>query len=255
MPQRFLIVRRALQITILLLRTLAPAKLAAQQVDGSAVRSHGLTPYAAHLEIKYVRDSMEYSTLTRQIYSLAATVLPTDRKAWAVVMDIDQTVLDGSVYQLERAAYDLPFDEASWRAWVSRGSAPAVPGSVEFTRKVHSRNGLIVWLTDRQDAYRDVTKQNLKALGLWADQDLFCPSYGETNKKSRRRELQSNSGTCSSPKIKTVVAFIGDQMGDFPEAGEHFFDGPVDDQFGKTNFLLPNPMYGKWAVRVTRTQQ
>jgi len=35
-----------------------------------------------------------------------------------------------------------------------------------------------------------------------------------------------------------VIGYLGDQMGDFPE------ESKVD--FGKSNFLLPNPMYGKW---------
>ena len=35
-----------------------------------------------------------------------------------------------------------------------------------------------------------------------------------------------------------VVLYLGDAMGDFP----------IDDinEFGKKQFILPNPMYGKW---------
>jgi acid phosphatase len=172
-------------------------------------------------------------------------------------MDIDQTALEGSAYRLERAAYDLPYDEASWMAWVDRRSAPAVPGSVEFVKQVHSQHGRIVWLTDRLEASRNATKDNLKAVGLWSDEDLLCPTYGiSDSKKSRRQELHSHSGKCSSPLINTVVAFIGDQIGDFPEPDEDYFSGASDDRaFGQTNFILPNPMYGKWETQITRIRQ
>jgi predicted secreted acid phosphatase len=51
-----------------------------------------------------------------------------------------------------------------------------------------------------------------------------------------------------------VLAFIGDQMGDFPDASEGFPDTGSDTAFGRACFLLPNPMYGDWTTRVTRRQ-
>ena len=35
-----------------------------------------------------------------------------------------------------------------------------------------------------------------------------------------------------------VIAYFGDSSGDFPATSV--------DAFGKTHFMLPNPMYGKW---------
>jgi predicted secreted acid phosphatase len=64
---------------------------------------------AQHLGIKYMRDSEEYATLARQVYRLAeeaVTRLARDNasRPWTVVLDIDETTLDNSTYQLERAA-------------------------------------------------------------------------------------------------------------------------------------------------------
>ncbi len=76
---------------------------------------------SGHLEIKYVRDSSEYAALTRQIYRLAGEAVAAAARSlpangWAVVLDIDETALDNSAYQLERAAYGLPFAQPSWQA-------------------------------------------------------------------------------------------------------------------------------------------
>src|SRR6266542_5713758 len=69
---------------------------------------------------KYVRDSEEYAALARQVYRSAGDAVDRARSAapgpWAVVLDIDETTLDNSTYQLERAAYGLPFEAASWAA-------------------------------------------------------------------------------------------------------------------------------------------
>ena len=45
---------------------------------------------------------------------------------------------------------------------------------------------------------------------------------------------------------------MGDQMGDFPAAGESDPDAGNDAAFGVRYFLLPNPMYGAWVSRRTR---
>src|SRR5262245_12140200 len=87
--------------------------------------------------IKYVRDSEEYATLSRQVYRLATDAVTRSRpaaadKPVAVVLDIDETALNNSTYQVERAALGLAYDDASWNAWVIRRAAPPVPGVLEF---------------------------------------------------------------------------------------------------------------------------
>jgi 5'-nucleotidase (lipoprotein e(P4) family) len=102
----------------------------------------GQSPPIVHeLGIKYVRDSEEYAALTRQVYRLASDAVQrssqtASNRRWAVVMDIDETALDNSTYQLDRASYGLPFDDASWNAWVLRRAAAAIPGVVPFIAAV-----------------------------------------------------------------------------------------------------------------------
>src|SRR6185436_7899147 len=108
-------------------------RCAAAQTMPSATRELG---------IKYVRDSEEYAVLARQVYRVAADAVDRARAGvtgpWAVVLDIDETTLDNSTYQVERAVYGLAFENESWNAWVLRREAPAVPGVRAFIDRVRA---------------------------------------------------------------------------------------------------------------------
>jgi len=209
--------------------------------------------HTSHLEIKWVRDSREYQTLAEQIYALAGRTVAAREDSvhgpWAVVLDVDETALDNSVYQLERAAYDQPFDSASWNAWVRREASPPVPGVLPFIRKVRALGGRVVWITDRDTSVDYATRANLKKDSLWSDADLLCAKTLDPNpatKRSRRAELRSGTGRCSWKGTPiTVLAYVGDHMADLPDPGED--GGP---SFAAKAFLLPDPMYGDWERRV-----
>jgi 5'-nucleotidase (lipoprotein e(P4) family) len=218
-------------------------------------------PLDEHLGIRYVRDSAEYHALSRQVYRQAAMAVDAARTgapgAWAVVLDVDETALDNSVYQLERAAYGSSYDPVSWNAWVRREEAGSLPGVVEFVRGVRAAGGRIAWITNRDEATREETRRNLAREGLWHDGDRLClETDKEYTKARRRRELREGQGACAwAGDPVRVVAYVGDQMGDFPGAGEE--EGgtggpPGDEAFGVRFFLLPNPMYGRWTMGVTR---
>jgi 5'-nucleotidase (lipoprotein e(P4) family) len=215
-------------------------------------------------EVRWFRDSEEYATQARMIYRQAARAveaavrqLPRGQAqpAWAVVLDVDETALDNSVYQLDRAAYGVPFDTASWNAFVNRRQSPAVPGAVEFVAAVRRLGGRVAWITNRAEAVRAATQANLASAGLWHDGDRLCllsadPAY---TKGARRAEVASGSGACAwEGQRVTIVAFVGDAMGDFPAAGEGDADAGNDAAFGVRYFLLANPMYGSWERRPTR---
>jgi 5'-nucleotidase (lipoprotein e(P4) family) len=211
------------------------------------------------LEIKWVRESIEYATLTRMVYRMAtgavevaAPRLPAGR--WTVVLDIDETTLDNSDYFLERAAYGQPFDDSTWDAWMARRAARAVPGVQEFVATVRRLGGRVAYITDRRAAAREDTRANLLALGLIADGDLLClrSSAGGT-KRERRTTLTAGAGACAWPnEAMTVAAYVGDQLGDFPGPEEPDADAGADAGFGRRFFLLPDPMYGSWTRRPTR---
>jgi 5'-nucleotidase (lipoprotein e(P4) family) len=212
------------------------------------------------LEIKWIRDSEEYATLTRQVYRMAERAVSdaarrAQRGRWAVSLDLDETVLDNSAYQIERLAYRLPFDSASWNAWTRRRESGIVPGVVEFIRAVRALGGRIAWISNRWDTTREPTVADLARHGLWSNDDRICllTAEPEYTKGARRRELQAGTGRCAwEGQPMAVLAFVGDAMGDFPAAGESDPDAGNDAAFGTRFFMLPNPMYGGWTTRVTR---
>lgn len=204
-----------------------------------------------HPDIKWVRDSEEYATLTRQTFALAIVAVAREARAaapWAVVLDLDETVLDNSVYQLERAAYGTPFDTASWNAWVRRAAADAVPGVGEFITAVRQAGGRLAFISGREESTLEATRRNLAALGLTQGGDLIClrDAAGTYTKRTRRAEIRSGNGRCAWEAPVPVAVYVGDAMGDFPDADEE------RGAFGERYFLLPNPMYGDWVRRVTR---
>ena len=236
---------------VLALLGLFPALAAAQE-------------YGQGLQAKYVRDSEEYAALVRQVYRVAAATLPEAVRqlprgaAWAVVLDVDETALDNSVYELERATYGIPFNAPSWNAWVERREAGVVPGVREFIRVVRAAGGRVAWITNREEAVREATRANMEAHGLWAAGDLLCLQRAADTaytKARRRAELEAGTGPCAWSGIRPRdVAFVGDALGDFPAADEAVAaGGPAGDEaFGTRHFILPNPLYGQWVTRVTR---
>ncbi len=215
------------------------------------------------LAIKWLRDSGEYAALTRMVYGFAARALTqaadTARQTGettplAAVLDVDETTLDNSVYQLERAAYGLPYDDASWDAWVERRAAGSVPGVVDFVKEARARGVRLVWLSNRAQETAAATRDNLAAFGLWADGDALCLQIGDQDarKSERRAQVRNGQGACSLGAPARVLVYVGDQLGDFPVDGEETPESRRAECFGQRCFLLPNPMYGSWARGVTR---
>lgn len=212
-----------------------------------------------NLGIKYVRDSEEYATLARQVYrgateAVTRAIPAAGQRRWGVILDIDETSLDNSTYQVERAVYGLPYDDLSWNAWVNRRAAAAVPGVVDFIAGVRRAGGHVAWITNRDVSVKDATRANLVSEHLWNEDDRLCPAEGAARtKRVRRGEVVSGEGACAWPgQPLLVVALVGDQLGDFPDADEKIPGTGTDAAFGRTCFLLPNPMYGSWTTKVTR---
>jgi len=225
----------------ILLVPLAPVSTAAQQID--------------HLELKWMRDSEEYVAIFRQTYALAGGVVERQARSvasgtpWVVVLDLDETVLDNTIYQLGRAAYRLPFDTASWNAWVRSGRADTLPGAAAFIAKVRALGGRIAYISGRDDRTADETRRNLATLGLWRESDRLCLDTADRayTKRARREELRTGTGRCAwAGERVRVLAYLGDNIADIPAADEE------PGELGVSWFVLPNPAYGGWERRVTR---
>ena len=223
--------------------------------------------------VLWVQTSAEYRAATETVYRAAADELDVALKQehWdalvrgerdnagktaglkpAVIMDVDETVLDNSPYQARLIRDDREYSDPSWDLWVAEKKAKAVPGAVDFAKAAAARGITIFYLSNRAVHLKDATIANLKAVGMpVAGDDVFlglgtvvpgCPHSG-SEKTCRRRLVARNY---------RVLMQFGDQLGDFvqvvantPEARNQLLD-EYGDWFGERWWMLPNPTYGGW---------
>ena len=201
--------------------------------------------------IRWFRASAEQRAAYLEVYRLAgqrvseeASGQPTGR--WGVILDADETVLDNSQFEGERARTGEPFTESAWARWVHRRAATALPGSLEFTREVKQLGGAVVIVTNRADSLCPDTRANLLSLGVPADAVLCAPA-GMSDKNPRFKAVEAGTGT-GLPPLR-IVAWVGDNIQDFPGMKQAAMVAAADSAFalfGRRYFLLPNPMYGSW---------
>jgi len=205
------------------------------------------------LAVTWIRDSAEYQALAIQIYRDAGAALKKARRGrrpWGVVLDLDETVLDNSPYQVELSRTGDSYSEDTWHEWCEQSAAEAVPGVVDFIGAVRARGGQVVYVSNRKQVVHDATLANLKDLGLWQPDDQMCLRTDVSDKSVRRQQLRTGEGACSVGEPLRVALYIGDNINDFPRDDEA--NGLRMDGFGQSYFLLPNPMYGEWTRGPTR---
>ena len=194
-------------------------------------------------DVRWVTKSNEYKALCNQIYSLAIEKINSldydQNKHYAVVLDLDETVLDNSQYQIELNRNNESFNMKSWAKWVLREEAKLVPGAYEYIKLLHQKNIQIIYLSNRMNARLNATINNLKKLDIYTDKDIFLLRQNKEDKKYiRRNEIFSSTGRMKNYNQFSIVQYLGDAMGDF-ESSDY-------SRFGVNQFIFPNPMYGKW---------
>ena len=170
----------------------------------------------------------------------------------AVVLDLDETVLDNSPYQARLIDGDKEYADVTWDQWVEEKKARAVPGALAFTRAAAQKGITVFYVSNRAVHLKDATIANLEALGFpLKDDSVFlglgtfvqdCEQNG--SEKLCRRKLVGQ-------KYRVLMQF-GDQLGDFVQV---LSNTPADRQaladkyagwWGERWFMLPNPSYGSW---------
>lgn len=200
--------------------------------------------------IRWVRDSAEYRALVLQTYRLATVHVEreaTSRPAgtWAVILDADETVISNLTYQVERARAGLSFTPDSWYAWVRREEATPVPGAAGFLAHVRQLGGRIAIVTNRRMAECDATVAVFRKHDLPYDAMLCRPDEGPSDKNARFDAVMRGAAGLGGEPLD-VVAFVGDNIFDFPGLSQAARDDASLAPFGARYFMLPNPMYGSW---------
>ena len=226
-------------------RGAAPAA-AAEMADAAA------RPATVSEAIRWTRGAAEHRALFLQVYSMATARVESEAArrpagSWAVVLDADETVIDNSAYQLERARLGKPFDAASWRAWTARREATPLPGAAAFLARVRALGGRIAIVTNRTVSECPDTEAVFRACALAFDALLCKPDAGPSDKNPRFEAVARGTTGTGLPALE-IVAFVGDNIQDFPGLGQALREreDAAFAEFGRLFFLLPNPMYGSW---------
>jgi acid phosphatase len=210
--------------------------------------------------IAWVRTSAEYGASARQTFAAAERSMhrALASKHWtaaleqagdffdkppAVILDLDETVLDNGEYQERIMKESRSFDQASWTAWVREERAGLVPGALKFLTAARAAGVALFYASNRHckpDDSEDPTARVLRKLNV-PPGGLLC--RGETGDKSPRRALVAEK--------HRVLLLVGDDLNDFitppPDAaGREALSRVYANYWGERWFILPNPMYGSW---------
>jgi 5'-nucleotidase (lipoprotein e(P4) family) len=227
-----------------------PATVPAQPIAPATAAA--ARPLAVPEAIRWARQSAEHRAVYLQVFRMATARVEQEAThrssgSWAVVLDADETVIDNSTYQLERARLGLPFDGASWQAWTARREATALPGAGAFLARVRELGGKVAIVTNRTQSECPDTEAVFKTLALVYDAMLCKPDGGPSDKNPRFEAVARGTTAAGLPPLE-VVAFVGDNIQDFPRLDQTVrkADEAAFAEFGGRFFVLPNAMYGSW---------
>jgi 5'-nucleotidase (lipoprotein e(P4) family) len=172
----------------------------------------------------------------------------------AIILDLDETVLDNSVFETRAIRAHTTYDAKMWKQWTAEGAATAVPGAAEFLAYARSRGVTPFYITNRNVDEEPGTRRNLEKLGYPLDpkvNTLLMQGMNDwtTSDKSPRRAFVAAS--------YRILLVLGDDLNDFaPASGKtreerNALVESVRSWWGQTWFLLPNPTYGSWEKAAT----
>ncbi|MFM7747577.1 MAG: 5'-nucleotidase, lipoprotein e(P4) family, partial [Bacteroidota bacterium] len=163
----------------------------------------------------------------------------------AVVLDLDETVLDNSPYAGWQIRHGAAYHSASWQAWVQKAEAMAVPGVQDYLMLAQQQGIKVIFISNRKRSQWKATHQNLGALNLPVDGlDSMLLRQNNSDKQARR----------DSVKLRyTVLQWVGDNIQDMEGFKSRLSEEERDQviqreghRLGRDWILLPNPVYGPW---------
>ena len=247
---------------------------------------HQSPPPHLHANL-WMQTSAEYQALCRQTFSSALREIKQaakkakhrqgrpvgpDKKPLAVVADLDETILDNARFQsaMDAAVWadrmDLGYTTKRWEQW-ERDNAEEVglvPGAGPFIADVEKLKVVMVYISNRVERLKDSTiralaHNGINTQGLQGGAELrllLKPEKSTSSKQERIKQVDEKYH---------VIAYLGDNLGDFPGEPEQSQDlaqhlaarrtivESAVDLWGTRYFMLPNPVYGSWDQILPKT--
>jgi 5'-nucleotidase (lipoprotein e(P4) family) len=167
----------------------------------------------------------------------------------AVILDIDETILDNSGYQAWMTLKDTSFDPKTWNAYVNTVTSLPIPGALEFAKYAESKSVKIFYISNRTAEEEPATRKNLEKFGF--------PMGGNVDTMLMARKQPdwgSAKGTRRAHVAKSyrVLLNVGDNFGDFID---EYRGGEAErlkvleqhrDRWGREWIMIANPTYGSF---------
>ncbi|MCF7920262.1 MAG: 5'-nucleotidase, lipoprotein e(P4) family [Candidatus Cloacimonetes bacterium] len=204
---------------------------------------------AALLGVLYHQTAAEYTALCYQAYNLAtdrllATDLTQLEKPAAIILDVDETVLNNSPYNA-RALLGKTNYTGSFNKWVEEMQCEPIAGALAFLYIADSLGIKIFYVTNRSEKKKQETIANLQKIKYpqVTEEQVLC-KVQESSKEPRRQFIAENY---------EILLLLGDNLIDFAECFEGSTmaerESAVQDwqqDFGRRFIILPNMMHGNW---------
>lgn len=216
----------------------------------SAVEAEGLARQAYTVAERMLEAALAEARWTAALEQVGdASHLPP-----AVILDVDETVLDNSYFEARALQRGEGFEAARWKEWVARAEAPALPGAVEFCRAAARRGVAVIFVTNREADEEEATRENLRRAGFpletVADAVLT---------KGERPEWSADKGSRRAfvAASHRILLLIGDDLGDFVSGARAGLPQRQElaqahrERWGRSWIVLPNPVYGSWERAIT----
>jgi len=202
------------------------------------------------MSVLYTQISAEYKAVQLQAFNSATDYiykLITSNKLTgndAIILDIDETILDTSPYQSKLIIENKiwPYGEVDY---LQNGLATPIPGSLKFLKYVDSLGIKIFYITNRKELYKQNLIRNLEKYGFPQvnNAQIICRQQ-DYSKEGRRKSVASKYN---------IIMLIGDSLNDFSNVFEETNNenrnrilSEYEESFGRKFIVLPNPVYGVW---------
>ena len=200
--------------------------------------------------LQWQLNSGEVMALQYQAYNTAETQLEVmvnnhKGKAPAVVLDLDETVINNYGNAINDLVTRTGYTKEKFNEWALKEEATIIPGADDFLKKADELGVEIFYITNRYPNEVEATANNLKKLGLPYADEAHILVRGESSNKAERVAKVSET--------HDILMFVGDNLGDFPSDFAKKLNNERqdivkenEDKFGTQYIVLPNASYGDW---------
>lgn len=212
----------------------------------------------------WIQTAAEYEALSYQAYNTSGRLLPVALQdhTWsasleqdeafedlppAIILDVDETVLDNSFYEARGILDNTGFDPETWNSWVREMEAEAIKGAAELTSQADDMGVSVFYITNRSADVQAATEQNLREQGFPVSDGAVMSNGGRpnwTSAKTERRQWVADD--------YRVLMLFGDDLNDFVPARDISINERKQlveehrEKWGLKWFVFPNPNYGSW---------